>query len=135
MARTKTGSKLSIKLNGVKVAFASDFNVNHENTLTPIDVMDQLEVAEHAETAHIVSCTMNLFKVDENAAALFGFDPRNIDDLLSQEELVLEIYDRETDQIIYEITGVKFEGGSGTVDARGVWRGTWNFRGRRGYGL
>lgn len=135
MARTKTGSRLSIKLNGTKVAFASDFTVNHENQLQDIDVLDQLEVAEHAEVGHKVNGTINLFKVDENAATLFGFDPRNIDALLSQAELTLEVYDRENDSVVYEITGVKFEGGSGSVNARGVWQGTWNYRGRIGFGL
>jgi len=135
MARTKTGSRLAIKLNGTKIAFASDFTVNHQNTLQDIDVLDQLEVGELAEVAHKVNGTINLFKVDENAAQLFGFDPRNIDDLLSQAELVLEVYDRENDKVVYEITGVKFEGGSGSVNARGVWQGTWNYRGKIGHGL
>jgi hypothetical protein len=135
MARTKTGSRLSIKLNGVKVAFATDFTVNHENQLQDVDVLDQLEVAEHAEVGHKVNSTLNIFKVDENAASLFGFDPLDIDSLLSQPELTLEVYDRENDNVIYEITGVKFEGGSGSVNARGIWTGTWNFRGRRGRGL
>lgn len=133
--KTKTGSRLAIKLNGVKIAFASSFNVNHENALQDIEVLDQLEVAEFAETAHRVTGSINMFKVDENAANLFQIDPRNIDDLLGQAELVLEVYDRIEDKVIYEITGVKFEGGTGSVDARGVWTGVWNFRGRRGFGL
>lgn len=135
MARTKTGSRLSIKLNGTKIAFASSFNVNHENQLQDIDVLDQLEVAELAEVGHKVSCTVNLFKVDENAAAVFGLDPQDINGLLSQAELVLEVYDRENDSVIYSITGVKFEGGTGSVDARNVWTGVWNFRGRIGRGI
>ena len=135
MARTKTGSRLAVKISGTKVAFASDFTVNHENQLQDIDVLDQLEVAEHAEVGHKVNGTINLFKVDENAAELFGFDPRNIDGLLAQAELTLEVFDREDGTVIYEITGVKFEGGSGSVNARGVWQGTWNFRGRIGHGM
>lgn len=133
--KTKTGSRLAVKLNGVKIAFASGINITHENSLQDIEVLDQLEVAEFAETAHRVTGSINLFKVDENAANAFGIDPRNIDDLLGQPELVLEVYDRLDDKVIYEITGVKFEGGTGSVDARGVWTGVWNFKGRRGFGL
>lgn len=135
MAKTLSGSRASLKLDGVKVAFVGSVNITQENTLTPIDVLDQLQVAEHAETAHIVNFTCNLFKVDENAASALGLDPANLDDILSQGELTMEIYDRIGDKAVYTMSGVKFSGGSGSIDARGVWSGTWNFVGRRGQGL
>jgi len=47
----------------------------------------------------------------------------------------MEIYNRIGDKVEYEMSGVKFSGGSGTLDARGVWQGTWNFQGIRGKGL
>ena len=135
MSKVFTGSKASLKLNGQKVAFVGSINITHENTLTDIDVLDQLEVAEHAETAHKVSFTVNLFKVDENSAELLGLDPRNIRDILSAPELTMEVFDSIGETVRYEVSGVKFEGGSGSVDARGVWQGTWNFKGRIGHGL
>lgn len=135
MSRVLTGSKASVKLNGVKVAFASGVNVNQEDTLTDIDVLDQLQVAELAETGHKVSFSVNLFKIDTNTAASFGFDPDNIDDLLSQPELTMEIFNRVSGKVEYTVSGVKFEGGTGSVDARGVWQGSWNFKGVRGKGL
>lgn len=135
MARVFTGSKASLKLNGVKVAFIGSVTVNEENTLTPIDVIDQLEVAEHAETGHVVSFTCNLFKIDGNSANQLGLSPDNIRDILTQPELTMEIYNQVDDRVEYVMTGVKWEGGSGSVDARGVWQGTWNFRGRIGRGL
>lgn len=135
MSQVLTGSKASVKLNGVKVAFASGVNITHENTLTDIDVLDQIEVAEHAETGHKVSFSVNLFKIDGNAAADFGLDPADINELLSQGELTMEVFNRIDGRVEYTMSGVKFEGGTGTMDARGVWQGTWNFRGRRGRGL
>lgn len=135
MSQTLTGSKASVKLNGTKIAFASGVNITHENTLTDIDVLDQPEVAEHAETGHKCSFSVNLFKIDGNAAADFGLDPADINEILSQGELTMEIYNRIDGRVEYTMTGVKFEGGTGTLDARGVWQGTWNFRGRRGRGI
>lgn len=135
MSKVFSGSKASLKLNGQKVAFVGSININHENTLTGIDVLDQLEKAEWAETGHEVSFSCNLFKVDENSAASLGLDPANLDDLLVQPELTMEVYDRIGDKVQYTMSGVKFEGGSGSVDARGVWQGSWNFKGRRGRGL
>lgn len=135
MSRVLTGSKASIKLNGVKIAFAGGININQENTLTDIEVLDQLEVGELAETGHKVSFSVQLFKIDENAASVLGLDPEDINDLLSQPEMTMEVYNRVEDKVEYTMSGVKFEGGSGSVDARGVWQGTWNFKGRRGRGL
>lgn len=135
MSQVFTGSKASLKLNGVKVAFVASININHENQLTDIDVLDQLEVAELAETGHKVSFSCNLFKVDQNAAELLGLDPANLDDILSQPELTMEVYDRIEDVVRYTVSGVKWEGGTGAVDARGVWNGTWNFKGRIGHGM
>lgn len=135
MSEVLTGSKASLKLNGVKVAFVGGVQVTEENTLTDIDVLDQLEVAEHAETAHKVSFSCNLFKTASNTAQSLGLSPNNLRDQLSQGELTMEIYNSVEDRIEYTVSGVKWEGGSGNVDARGVWQGTWNFKGRIGRGL
>jgi hypothetical protein len=78
---------------------------------------------------------VNLFKVDENSAQLLGLSPQNIRDILTQPELTMEVYDSIGDKVQYEVSGVKFEGGSGSLDARGVWQGVWNFKGRIGRGL
>lgn len=135
MAQVFTGPKASLKINGVKVAFVGGISITEENTLTPIDVLDQLPVAEHAETAHIVSFTANLFKIDGNSVSQLGIRADNIDNILSQPELTMEVFNRIDDRVEYTISGVKFEGGTGNVDARGVYQGTWNFRGRIGSGL
>ena len=59
MSKALSGSKAALKLNGVKVAFVGSVTINEENTLIDIDVMDQLEVGEHAETGHKESFTCN----------------------------------------------------------------------------
>lgn len=135
MSEVFTGSKASLKLNGVKVAFIGGINITEENTLTDIDVIDQLEVAEHAETGHKVSFSCNLFKVAANSAQSLGLSPSNLRDQLSQGELTMEVYNSTQDRVEYTISGVKWGGGSGSVDARGVWSGTWEFKGRIGRGL
>lgn len=135
MSKVLTGSKAALKINGVKVGYVGGVNINEDNTLTDIDVLDQLEVAEHAETAHKVSFSTNLFKIDGNSASQLGISPTNIRDILTQPELTMELYNSVDDRVEYTISGVKFEGGSGSVDARGVWQGTWNFKGRIGRGL
>ena len=135
MSKVLTGSKAALKINGNKIAYVGGVNITEEDTLTDIDVLDQLEVAELAETAHKVSFTCNLFKIDGNATSDLGIAPGNIKDILTQPELTMELYNSVEDRVEYTISGVKWEGGSGSVDARGVWQGTWNFKGRIGRGM
>ena len=135
MSEVFTGSKASLKLNGVKVAFVGGVNINETNELTDIDVIDQLEVAEHAETGHKVDFSCTLFKTAANTAQSLGLSPNNLRDQLTQGELTMEVYNSTEDRIEYTVSGVKWGGGSGSVDARGVWQGTWNFKGRIGRGL
>lgn len=135
MSKVLTGSKAALKINGVKIGFVGSVTINEENTLTDIDVLDQLEVAELAETAHKVSFSCNLFKIDGNSISQLGIQPDNIRDILTQPELTMELYNSIEDRVEYTISGVKWEGGSGTLDARGVWQGSWNFKGRIGRGM
>jgi hypothetical protein len=135
MSKVFTGSKGALKINGVKIGFVGSVNINEENTLTDIDVIDQLEVAELAETGHKVSFSCNLFKIDGNSISQLGIQPDNIRDIMSQPELTMEMYNSIDDRVEYTISGVKWEGGSGSLDARGVWQGSWNFKGRIGRGM
>lgn len=135
MSKVLSGSKAALLINGVKVAFVGSVNITEENTLTPIDVLDQLEVAELAETSHVVSFTCNLFKIDTNSVSALGLRADSIRDILTQPELNMQLFNNVDDRVEYEISGVKWEGGSGSVDARGVWQGTWNFKGRIGKGM
>jgi hypothetical protein len=135
MSKVLTGSKAAVKINGQKIMFVGGVNINEDNTLTDIDVLDQLEVAELAETAHKVSFSCTMFKIDGNATSQLGIAPGNLRDILTQPELTFELYNSVDDRVEYTISGVKWEGGSGSVDARGVWQGNWNFKGRIGRGM
>lgn len=122
-----SGPKASILMNGVKIGFTSSFSVTEDNTLTDVDVLDQLEVAEQAETGHKVSFTMNMFKIDGNSMVDLNITPDNIEDQLLQQELSFEVYNRITNKAEYTLMRCKYKGGSGSVDSRGLWQGVANF--------
>lgn len=130
--QTKSGSGISFKVNGVKVAYASGINITEDDTVLDIDVLDQIYVAELPYVAHKVNFTVNIFKVDSNAAESLGLRPSNIDAILSQATLTCEVFDRITNEVLYQMQGVVWTGGTGTVEARNVWTGTWNFRAQIG---
>jgi hypothetical protein len=135
MSQVFTGSKASLKLNGQKVAFVGSINITQELTLTDIDVLDQLEIGEAAETGFKCNFTANLFKIDTNSAASLGLETSNISDFLSQGEMTMEVYDSIGDKVQFTMKRVKWEGGSGSVDARGVYQGVFNFKGVTSTGL
>lgn len=135
MSRVLTGSKAAVKINGVKIAYVGGVQISEQNELTDIDVLDQLEVAELAETSHKVSFTCTIFKIDGNSTTQLGIAPNNIRDILTQPELSFELYNSVDDRVEYTISGVKWAGGDGSVDARGVWSGSWSFKGRIGRGM
>lgn len=135
MSKVLTGSKGAVKINGTKIAYVGGVNITEDDALTDVDVLDQLEVAELAETGHKVSFSCNLFKIDGNSTTQLGISPTNLKDIMTQPELTMELYNTVDDRVEYTITGVKWAGGSGSVDARGVWQGTWNFKGRIGRGF
>lgn len=133
MSNAFSGAKGEVKINGTTVAFLSGVSVDISNTLTDINVIGQLEAAELAETGHTASATVNVYKVNGNAVRdVFGTDVGDLQAILRQGEATLEIYNNVDDKLEVVINRVKWESGNGSLDARGVWTGSWNLRGITG---
>jgi hypothetical protein len=158
MALVITGARGYVKLSGEAVAFVTGVNVTIENKLEEIPELDKLEVAEYAENGHRCSVSLNTIKLASdatfadtkisNSGTMYGFDPaEDLRQILLQPEIMIEIVDalpvRDgkgnivdfTETPIFIAYGAKFEGGTGQLDARGIWQGTWNFKCRRGVGI
>lgn len=146
MAQIMTGARGTVLVDNIKVGFVSGVNVNVEYTLTDVDVLGQLDVGALAETGHKCSGSINFFKVvipasvDTTAAVNPGVSSAEIlgitsDDLPSMRDrkaFTIAISD-EVGNEVFRMEGCKIEGGTGAMDARGVWQGTWNFRAQKGY--
>jgi len=152
MALVVTGAQAIIRISGEILAFASGVSVTHENRLEEIPQLDSLEVGEYADNGHRCSLSINLIKLAPDAAiestrisnSALTYSLESESDLktaLLQPEMIIEIVqpvlqgDVLVDQLVYVAYGCKFEGGSGQMDARGIWQGTWNFKARRGVGI
>ncbi len=156
MAQVFTGARGVVRIGEQVLGFVGGINVTVENTLTDVDVIGQLEVGDLAETAHKCNFSINSFKAitstnatDANgdvittnaisAAALLGIDTSSVTagvtPMRDQTYFTVTIEDDQTEETIFTMEKCKFEGGTGQVDARGLWQGTWNFRAIRGYGL
>lgn len=165
MSQVFTGARGRVKIGENIVGYVGGVNVTVENTLTDVDVMGLLEVGDLAETGHKCNFSINMFKsitttsvkgpdttdangnivpgvvvttTDQSTAKLLGIDSSttsSVENMRNQGYFTVLIEDDQSDAIIFTLTDCKFEGGTGQVDARGLWQGTWNFRARRGHGL
>lgn len=129
MATVMTGARAIFRLAGNKVAFASNVSYNENIQYEPVNVLDQLEVAEHAEVGYTVDMQCQNFRVPEQSVKQLGIMSR-LQAILTQGEMTAEVIDSITGAVILLMTGVKLQARQTTVDARGVMTETWSFVGR-----
>lgn len=138
MAQVLTGAKGTVQINGVTLAFASGIDVNEDNTLTDVDIMGQLDVGDLAETSHKCTFTIRHFKVINpevsQTASQLGLISPVMSENRNREYFDVTILDDNGNEI-YKMQDAKYESGAGSVDARGVWQGTWNFKAKKGFGI
>jgi len=127
-----TGAKVIFLLDGNKVAYASNVSWNENITYEPINVLDQLEVAEHAETGYTVDLQCQNFRVPNQSVKGLGY-MSSLSQILTQGELTASVVDRDTKAILLLMTGVKLQARQSAVDARGVMTETWSFVGRTAF--
>lgn len=128
MSVTSTGARIVFRVNGQKVAFANSLNYTVQHNHQPVDVLDQLEPAEYAETGYVVNFTATLFRVSFQDAISIGLRPK-LQDILTQPELQAELIDRITGATLMLIERVKCTQEDFNVDARSLGQLTLSFVG------
>lgn len=130
MSIVMTGAKAIFRLNGDQVAYASNVSFNESIQLEEVNVLDRLEVLEHAEVGYRVDFSCQSFRVANSSVKQLGIMQR-LGSILTQGELTAEIIDRTTNAVILLMEGVKLESRQTSVDARGLMTETWSFKGRK----
>jgi len=130
MTTVMTGAKAIFSLAGVKVGFSSQVQYNENIAYEPINVLDKLEVLEHAETGYTVDLSVQNFRVPNASVKQLGIMSK-LPQILTQGELDAVLIDKVTGATILLMTGVKIQARQTTVDARGVMTETWNFVARQ----
>ena len=128
MSQTSTGARIVFRVNGKKVAFANSLNYTVAHAHQPVDVLDQLEPAEYAETGYTVNFSATQFRVSNQSAMALGLRPR-LQDILTQPELTAELVDRITGATLMLIQRVKCTQEDFNVDARSLGQTTLSFVG------
>ena len=128
MSLVMTGAKAIFRLNGNQVAYASNVSFNEQIQLEEVNVLDRIEVLEHAEVGYRVDMSCQNFRVANASVKQLGIMSK-LNQLLTQGVLTAEIIDRTTNAVILLMEGVKLESRQTSVDARGLMTETWAFKG------
>lgn len=103
-----TGARAIFKLAGQKVAVAVGVDVTNNIGYEPVRTIDLLEVYENVETSYNCGLSCETVKVIGQSPTQLGFFPHiDLLSILTQPELVAEIYDAVTGQVVCVVEGVK----------------------------
>jgi len=126
-----TGSRAQFQIGGYVIAYASNVSYNENITYEPINVLDKLQVEEHAETGYTVDLQCQNFRVVGQSVKALGIMPK-LEQILTQGGMTATIVvgsGNATPTTILRMEGVKLQARQTTVDARGVMTETWSFVG------
>lgn len=139
MSQVQTGAKLTLSINNIVVAYASQVSYQYNLNLQEIRTIDTNEVTEHAELHTTVTFTCSAFRVAYKTAIANGWMPK-IASFLQQPTLTATIFSdfvqtsptakNITTATLITVTGLKCTGRSGSVNARGVWEEQLTFVGK-----
>jgi len=128
MSQSTTGARIVFRINGTKVAYANALNYTVAHAHQPVDVLDQLEPAEYAETGYTVNFTATMFRVSFQDAISIGLRPK-LQNILVQPELTAEMIDRVTGATLALVERIKCTQEDMNIDARSLGQLTLSFVG------
>lgn len=117
-----SGARARLMIEGVKVMYATNVSYGEEITLEPVDVLDQLETAEHVATGYRCNFSSQHVRVITNSIKLrdgVRIFPR-LEDILSSGELTATVEDRITGTIVSNIERIKAASYNINIGARGI---------------
>ncbi len=128
MGKVITGARAIFRINGNKVAYASNVSFNENIALEDVNVLDKYNPEELAETGYTVDFNCQTFVTENDTIKEMGLMPK-FQDLMYAGVMTSELVDHKTEKVLFLLSGVKSAGRPLNVDARGVVTETWNFRG------
>ena len=128
-SNTFSGARAIFLIDSVPIAFAGSMSgeetVDHE----PVDVLNNLAVAEHVPVAYRVSLNAQVFRVIGNSVRSLGDGgilPK-VEEIIQRPDLTAAVQDSITERTMALFTGVRCSGHSWDVTARGIVSDNINF--------
>ncbi len=113
------GARVTFKIDGKKVGYASDVTVREDYQIEDVDVLDLLEVKEHAVVGYRVSATARIFRLPNKSLKQAGIFQIS-GNVLTSGVMTATVTDRITGATLQQLEGVVAESKNVNFGARAV---------------
>lgn len=117
-----SGARARFSIDGVKVMYTTSVDMSEEIEQTPVEVLDQLEVAEHVATAYRVTLSAQMVRVITNPIKNrdgIKIFPR-LEDIIAHPEMTAVLEDKITGAVLATVQRVKPSRYRQATGARGI---------------
>lgn len=135
LPKVMTGARAILRINGKVVAFATNVGYRIAIPHGAVNVLGRYSVARHEPLGLDVTVTCGTMRFtgaggtgNSPATANNGIFPR-VQDIISKDELQIEVLDRATDEVILLVNRARMTERSGTMGSRDMLSEAWNFVG------
>jgi hypothetical protein len=135
LPKVMTGARAILRINGKVVAFATNVGYREIIPHGAVNVLGRYSAARHEPLGYDV--TVNCGSMRFTAAGGKGNAPNaknggifaRVQDIISKDELQIEVLDRATDEVILLVARARMTERSGNVGARDMLAENWSFVG------
>lgn len=135
LPKVMTGARAVLMINGKPVAFATNVGYRVGVPHGAVNVLGRYSVARHEPLGLDVTVTCGTMRFtgaggtgNSPSKPSFSIFPR-VQDIINKDELMIEIRDRATDQVVLRVARARMTERSGTMGARDMLSEAWNFVG------
>lgn len=127
------GARAQVILNGVTVGLFTNVSYGMQYDLTPAFVLGRFSAAELAYTgAEPIGIQASGWRViNQGPFTSSGGNMPRLQDLLVAEDMEFALYDRQTDQLIMKVVGVRHQGFNSSVAPKALEEMSLSFMGLR----
>ena len=127
------GARAQVILNGVTVGLFTNVSYGMQYDLTPAFILGRFSAVELAYTgAEPIGIQASGWRViDQGPFTASGGNMPRLQDLLVAEDMEFALYDRQTDQLIMKVVGVRHQGFNSSVAPKALEEMSLSFMGLR----
>ena len=122
-----TGCRAVFQLDGVQMGYATGVTVRESIQYEPIQVLDDIQVKEHAPVSYECSMTADFVRITGDSLKAAGYLPKqgtnpqaHLTNIIASGEMTATIVDSQEAQIVANVEGVRISEVNMNVVARGI---------------
>jgi len=128
MSSVLTGCRLKFSLDGVKIGYATGVTIREQIQYEAVKVLDDIQVKEHVPVAYDVSMSADTIRLvlSDTFKSRGNFPEQGVNsseflsNILTNGELVADVEDTQTNQIVAHVEGVKISERNVSIASIGI---------------